>query len=62
MTMTEVSLPARTYRRIDQVAKLAGVALVAVGLELGGDSATGLALGLCGVALATCTIWIENNE
>ena len=59
--MTRLALPAETYRRVDRITKLAGVALVAAGLEAGGATAGGIALGLAGAALAVCTVFIDTD-
>jgi len=48
-----------TYRRADRLTKLGGVALVALGLEAGGDTVAGVALGLAGAALAVSTVFVE---
>lgn len=57
------TLSPRTYRLVDRVTKLAGVALVAGGLEAGGASATGLTLGAIGTALAVTTVFLSpTNE
>ncbi|WP_226023838.1 hypothetical protein [Halomicrobium salinisoli] len=58
---TRVGLPARQYRRLDRLTKLAGVALVAAGLEVGGDTAAGVALATVGVACGLCTVLIEQR-
>ncbi|WP_226013460.1 hypothetical protein [Halomicrobium salinisoli] len=58
---TRVGLPARRYRRLDRLTKLAGVALVAAGLEVGGDTAAGVALAAVGVACGLCTVLIEQR-
>jgi hypothetical protein len=57
-----VSLPARTYRHLDRASKLLGVALVALGLEAGGDTLGGLALGAVGAALAVSTVFVRRHE
>jgi hypothetical protein len=56
-----LSLSARTYRFVDTATKLAGVALVAGGLEAGGATPVGLALGAGGAALALATVFIEKQ-
>ncbi|ELZ32548.1 hypothetical protein C474_07002 [Halogeometricum pallidum JCM 14848] len=56
-----VALPARTYRRLDRASKLIGVALVAVGLETGGDTLAGIALGLLGAAIALTTVVLQRQ-
>jgi len=57
-----LTLSPRTYRLVDRLTKLLGVALLAVALELGGDSPTGLALGALGVALGLSTVFVEKRE
>lgn len=59
--MTEWSISRRTYRRLDTGSKLLGLALVAVALEIGGDSPTGLALAVVGAMCATATVFINNE-
>lgn len=58
--MNAPTLAPRTYRWVDRLTKLAGVALVAGGLEAGGDTLPGIALGLGGAALALCTVVVTN--
>ncbi|WP_226013387.1 hypothetical protein [Halomicrobium salinisoli] len=48
-----------TYRWVDRLTKLVGVALVAGGLEAGGHTFGGVALGLAGAALAVSTVFVE---
>ncbi|WP_135820585.1 hypothetical protein [Halostella litorea] len=57
-----VELSARAYRHLDRASKLLGVGLVAVGLELGGDSLAGVALGAVGAVLALTTVFLRTNE
>lgn len=59
--MTEIALDSRTYRWVDVATKLGGLALVAVGLEFGGGTADGFALAVVGAALATITVFIEQQ-
>ncbi|MFB6151623.1 MAG: hypothetical protein ABEJ40_07445 [Haloarculaceae archaeon] len=54
-----LTLPADTYRQVDRATKLAGVVLVAAGLEVGPATATGLALACCGTVLATATVFVH---
>lgn len=54
-----VTLSPQAYRWTDRMTKLAGVALVAVGLEVGGTTLPGLLLGATGAALAVCTVFVE---
>ncbi len=56
-----VALPARRYRWLDRFTKLAGVALVAAGLETGGDTPAGVLLAAAGVACGLCTVLIETR-
>lgn len=56
-----VALSARRYRWLDRLTKLAGVALVAAGLEVGGDTAAGVTLAAVGVACVLCTVLIEQR-
>lgn len=56
-----VRLSSRAYRWLDRATKLAGVALVAGGLEVGGSTTAGLALAITGAVLATITIFIDNS-
>lgn len=55
------TLPPRTYRWLDRATKLLGVALVAAGLELGGDTAAGLALAALGVASGLVTVVVDSR-
>jgi hypothetical protein len=56
-----VTLRPRTYRWVDRLTKLLGVALVAAGLEAGGETATGLVLAALGVAIGLATVCIDAN-
>jgi hypothetical protein len=56
--MTALTLSERTYRHLDVATKLLGLGLVALGLELGGSSPTGLALGATGAAVALATVFV----
>jgi hypothetical protein len=60
--MTEITLPARTYSRVDTASKLLGLALIAAGLEVGPVSTAGAALVLFGLAIGTITVFIQTNE
>lgn len=53
------NVDASTYRRLDQATKLLGVGLVAAGLEAGGGTTAGLVLGLTGVSVALCTVFLS---
>jgi|AntRauTorcE11898_2_1112593.scaffolds.fasta_scaffold02604_3 hypothetical protein len=57
-----LALSARRYRWVDRITKLAGVALVAAGLEVGGGSLAGIALAALGVALGLATVFIANDD
>lgn len=52
-------LAPRTYRWTDRITKLAGVVLVALGLEVGGQTLLGIALGVTGAAFALGTVFVE---
>jgi hypothetical protein len=58
MSDHRVTVDARTYRLLDYATKLAGLALVAAGLETGGATVAGLLLGVGGTALALTTVFI----
>jgi len=51
----------RTCRRVDTASKFGGLLLVVAGLELGPTTAVGLALVALGAALATATVFIDNQ-
>jgi hypothetical protein len=55
-----VALSDRQYRWLDRTTKLAGVALIAAGLEVGGGTRTGIALATVGVACGLTTVLIDN--
>jgi len=55
-------LPPRAYRWVDRLTKLGGVALVAAGLEAGGATVTGVALGTLGAAFALATVFVTRAE
>ncbi|MFC7139854.1 hypothetical protein ACFQMA_08385 [Halosimplex aquaticum] len=57
-----VAVDERTYRRLDVATKLAGLGLIAAGLEVGGATAPGLALGVCGAVLGLVTVIIGDSE
>jgi len=59
---TRVELSARMYRHLDRASKLLGVGLVALGLDAGGDTLTGVALGVVGAALALATVFVRREE
>ncbi|WP_435345886.1 hypothetical protein [Haloarchaeobius sp. HRN-SO-5] len=51
----------RRYRWLDRATKLAGIALIAGGLEVGGDTAIGIALAALGVAVGLATVLIDKQ-
>jgi hypothetical protein len=57
-----LALSARRYRWVDRISKLAGVALVAAGLDVGGSTPAGVALAALGVALGLATVFIANDD
>jgi hypothetical protein len=57
-----IELSARTYRYFDHASKLLGVALVALGLDMGGDTLAGVALGVIGATLALVTVFLRRHE
>ncbi|MFC7020672.1 MULTISPECIES: hypothetical protein [Haloarcula] len=60
--MTELAtLTHRQYRLLDTTSKLAGVGLVAAGLEAGGSTTAGLVLALAGTACATLTVFMTHE-
>ena len=56
------TLSARRYRWLDRATKLAGVGLVAGGLEVGGGTAAGIALAAAGVAIGLATTVLETEQ
>jgi hypothetical protein len=57
-----LELSARTYRHLDRASKLLGVGLVALGLQTGGDTVAGVALGVVGAVLALTTVFVRRAE
>lgn len=57
-----IELSTRTYRHLDRVSKLLGVGLVALGLDAGGDTLLGVALGVVGAAVALTTVFVRRQE
>lgn len=57
---TRPSLSGRQYRWLDRLTKLLGITLVALGLEVGGDTATGIALAALGVTFGLTTVIIDS--
>ncbi|ODR82548.1 hypothetical protein BG842_18400 [Haladaptatus sp. W1] len=62
MSGLSITLSERQYRRIDQLTKLLGVVLVAVGLELGGSTFAGIAFGALGVCIALLTVFMDYEQ
>lgn len=54
-------LSRRSYRLVDVATKLAGVSLVAGGLEFGLTTTPGALLGLAGATLATLTVFLDHS-
>ncbi|WP_436910162.1 hypothetical protein [Halosimplex marinum] len=59
--MTAVTVTERSYRWIDRLSKLLGVALIAVGLDAGGDTLAGIAFAAAGVACGLATIFVSKQ-
>jgi hypothetical protein len=57
--LTELS--PRRYRWADRATKLAGVGLIAAGLDAGGGTPAGLGLAAFGVALGLATVLIDKQ-
>jgi hypothetical protein len=58
--MTDASSPTdRQYRLLDAASKLTGLALVAIGLDVGGGTPTGFALAVAGAICATATVFLS---
>ncbi|NHN61597.1 MULTISPECIES: hypothetical protein [Halorussus] len=62
MSDHRVTVTGRTYRLLDYATKLAGLALVATGLEVGGATPAGLLLGVCGTVLGLTTVFIGKRQ
>lgn len=60
--VVRLDLSARTYRHLDRATKLLGLALVALGLEAGGDTLAGITLGAVGAAIALTTVFVRRRE
>jgi hypothetical protein len=56
-----VTLSPETYRWLDRLSKLAGIALSAAGLQTGGDTLAGVALAATGVAIGLSTVFIDHQ-
>lgn len=63
--MTEVdeglTCSARQYQWLDRATKLTGIALIAAGLEVGGDTVLGIVLAILGVAIGLTTVIIDTQ-
>ncbi|WP_458189641.1 hypothetical protein [Haladaptatus sp. NG-WS-4] len=59
MTDRRVTVTVRTYRILDYTTKLVGLALVAIGLEVGGATTVGLLFGISGTVLGLTTVFID---
>ena len=55
-------LTPRRYRWADRATKLAGVGLIAAGLDAGGGTPAGVALALLGAALGLATVFITQHD
>ena len=55
------ALSPRRYRWADRATKLAGVGLIAAGLDAGGGTPAGIAFAALGVALGLATVLLENQ-
>jgi len=60
-TFRLAELSPRRYRWADRATKLAGVGLIAVGLDAGGGTPAGVAFAALGVALGLATVLIEKQ-
>jgi hypothetical protein len=60
-THRSLALSPAQYRWLDRVSKLAGVALIAAGLDAGGDTALGIGLAALGVACGLLTVVFDNE-
>jgi hypothetical protein len=56
-----VTVTERSYRWIDRLSKLLGVALIAIGLDTGGDTLVGIAFAAGGVACGLATIFVSKQ-
>ncbi|WP_458207807.1 hypothetical protein [Haladaptatus sp. NG-SE-30] len=62
MSGRTLTLSKHQYRRLDQLTKLLGVVLVAIGLDMGGSTLAGIAFGALGVCIALLTIFIDYEQ
>lgn len=56
-----ISLSDRSYRWLDRLSKLLGVGLIALGLDVGGDTLPGVALAVAGVACGLLTVLVTHD-
>lgn len=61
MSVRAPELSGRSYRWLDRLSKLAGVVLIAAGLDVGGGTVAGLALAAAGVTLGLLTVFITEQ-
>jgi hypothetical protein len=54
-------LTTRQYRWLDWGTKCLGLALITAGLEVGGDTLTGIVLAITGVAVGLTTVIIDTQ-
>ncbi|WP_251330508.1 hypothetical protein [Haloplanus pelagicus] len=59
--LVRLPLSDREYSLLDTASKLLGLGLVAVGLDVGGGTAAGLALAVAGAVCATATVFVTNE-
>jgi len=57
---TDTTLSVSQYRWLDRVTKLLGVALIAAGLEVGGETTAGIVLAVLGVAVGLLTVLVDS--
>jgi len=57
---TDTTLSVSQYRWLDRVTKLLGVALIAAGLEVGGETTAGIVLAVLGVAIGLLTVLVDS--
>lgn len=62
MTDHRVTVDGRVYRILDYATKLAGLALIVAGLEVGGATIVGLLLGVSGAVLGLTTVFIGRQS
>ncbi|MFB6139813.1 MAG: hypothetical protein ABEJ26_05205 [Halosimplex sp.] len=59
--MSALAVSGRSYRWLDRLSKLAGVALLAAGLAVGGETPAGIALAVAGVACGLLTVFVSEQ-